>query len=310
MNKKMIDALNDCLQRMEHGESLDSVLVGYPHLAAQLRPLLMTAVRVRSANQELVPPNLLSRQRSRGLNLAADLHHRKIRHPLYRGFGRTAVAFLSVIVILVMSSNGLLVASAHSIPGDSLYPFKRSVELTQLNFVSDLTQRQILEQTFSERRVDETKSLITIHRIEDVDFTGVVMSQSGDQWLVSGIPVVVPSQVDMDDGIEIGDDIDVQGSTDTDGNVEAMRLSLVTISDADDGQPVALPTQTPTSEPSGKSDFMETPTESAIAPAQSGEAGKQVLHSEDQQSPKYGEDRSSGETSHTSHSSSDGGGDQ
>jgi hypothetical protein len=73
MNKKLIDALDACLQRMEHGEALDSVLAGYPQMAAQLRPLLITAVRARSANPESVPQTVLARSRSRGLSLAADL---------------------------------------------------------------------------------------------------------------------------------------------------------------------------------------------------------------------------------------------
>ena len=77
MNKKLIDALDACLQKMDHGESLDSVLAGYPHLAAALRPLLITAVRARSASRESIPRTILLRQRSRGLALAEDLRRGK-----------------------------------------------------------------------------------------------------------------------------------------------------------------------------------------------------------------------------------------
>jgi hypothetical protein len=306
MNKKLVDALETCLQRMEQGEALDSVLAGYPQLAAQLRPLLVTAVRARSANREPFPQSALARSRSRGLSLAADLRQRGIHQPVLRRFWRPAVTILSVIVILVVSSNGILVASAHSIPGDTLYPLKLSVESTQLNLVSNLAQKQKLEQTFRERRLEETKSLISIRRIEDVDFTGVLTNQSGDKWLVSGIPVVITAQVDRDDGIQIGDDIDVNGSTDTAGNVEAMRLSLASVPDADEDYPVVSPTQTPTQTLTPKSDFMETPTESALIPVHSSEAGKQAMDSKDRQSTSSDGEHSSGDTYQTSRSDSEG----
>ena len=309
MNKKLVDALETCLQRMEHGEALDSALASYPQLAAQLRPLLVTAVRARSANREPFPQSALLRSRSRGLSLAADLRPRRIHQPMLRRFWRPAVTILSVIVILVVSSNGILVASAHSIPGDTLYPLKLSVESTQLNLVSNLAQRQKLEQTFRERRLEETKSLISIRRIEDVDFTGVLTSQSGDEWLVSGIPVVITAHVDRDDGIQIGDDIDVDGSTDTAGNVEAMRLSFANVPNSDEDYPGVSPTKTASATLTPKSDFMATPTKSALIPAHSGEDGNQVMDSKDRQSTSSGGEHSSGETYHTSRSNSEGEGD-
>ncbi|MGD0752921.1 MAG: DUF5667 domain-containing protein [Anaerolineales bacterium] len=305
MNKKLIDALDACLQKMDHGESLDSVLAGYPHLAAALRPLLITAVRARSASRESIPRTILLRQRSRGLALAEDLRQGKIHYKVYRRYFRPAVAVLSAIFILVMSSNGILVASAHSIPGDTLYPLKRSVESTQLQLVSNLAQRHVLEQTFSERRVEETKSLITIRRIEDVDFTGVVTSQSGDEWLVSGIPVVITVQVDKDERIEIGDDIDVQGSTDITGTVKVIHLSLTKVSGAEEGHLGLSSTPTSSPKPSGESDFTATPTESSLIPTHSGEAENQVDQSNHQQSMMLGENHSSGETFHTSRTNSE-----
>jgi hypothetical protein len=309
MNKKLVDALEACLQKMEHGETLDSVLASYPQLAAQLRPLLGTAMRARSANREPIPQTLLARSRSRGVSFAADLREGRIRPPVLGRFWRPVVTIFSVIVILAMSSNGILVASAHSIPGDTLYPLKLSVESTQLNLVSDLAQRQALEQTFRERRVDETKSLISIRRIEEVDFTGVVTSKSGDEWLVSGIPVVITAQVDKDDAIQIGDDIDVNGSTDSAGSVKALRLSLANGPDADEDYPGVSATQTASPTLTPKSDFTATPTESALNPAHSDEFGKQVVNSNDRQSKASGDDQSSGDASSNSRSNSEGGGD-
>jgi hypothetical protein len=313
MNKKMFDALEVCLQRMEHGESLDTVLASYPGLAAQLRPLLETAICARSPQSERLPVNVLARQRSRGLALAADLRQEKNHRPWLRRFWRPVLTFLSVAALLLMSSNGLLLASAHSIPGDTLYPLKRSVESTQLHLVSDPNQRQVLEQAFSERRVEETRSLINTKRVENVEFTGVVSLQSAAQWLVSGIPVVITSQTIIDESILVGDNIEVDGATNTAGDVEAIRLSLFSGPDTDDDYPALTPTPTP----SAATVVTETPTEeSSISSAESSAPQSQSVednsHTGDhdgQSTTDSHDDHSSGETRSTQHPDSEGGDD-
>ena len=313
MNNKLFDALEICLQRMEHGESLDSVLASYSSLAAQLRPLLETAICARSPQRERLPANVLSRQRSRGLALAADLRQGKNRRPWLSRFWRPVLTFLSVAAFLLMSSNGLLLASAHSIPGDTLYPLKRSVESTQLQLVSNPNQRLALKQAFSERRVEETRSLITNKRVENVEFTGVVSFQSAGQWLVFGIPVVITSQTIIDADIILGDTIEVDGSTNTSGDVEAIRLSLPSDPDSDDNYPSLTPSPTPSAEPV----ITETPTEessistakSSAPQSQSVEDSSHTSDHEGQSSTDSHDEHSSGKTASTPHPDSEGGGD-
>ena len=313
MNKKLFDALEVCLQRMEYGESLDSVLASYPGLAARFRPLLETAICVRSPQRERLPANILARQRSRGLALAADLRQGKNHRPWLRRFWRPVLTFLSVAAFLLMSSNGLLLASAHSIPGDTLYPLKRSVESTQLQLVSNPNQRQALEQAFSERRVEETRSLITNKRVENVEFNGVVSLQSAAQWLVSGIPVVITSQTVIDVDIDLGDTIEVDGSTNLSGDVEAISLALASNPDTDDNYPGLTPTPTPSAEPV----IVETPAqessisspESSASQSQSVEDSSHTSDHEGQSSTDSHDDHSSGETRSTPHSDSESGGD-
>jgi hypothetical protein len=257
MNKRLPDALEDCLKLMEQGESLASALAYHTELAAQLRPLLEAAMRARSGRQENLPATVLARSRARLLARSEDLRQGKNRSLVQRRFWRPAWTAFAVIAILVMSSNGLLIASAHSIPGDTLYPLKRSVESTQLQLVSDPAKKQKLEHTFSERRLDETKSLITRQRVESVEFTGVVSSQSQGEWLVSGIPVIVTAQTEIDKAIGIGDEVEVYGTTNAAGDVEAIRLSLDRDSDMEDDHPGLSPTQTPSPE---DSHLEESPT--------------------------------------------------
>jgi hypothetical protein len=224
MKKSLFDALETCLQAMEKGETLDAVLSRYPDLAGELRPLLELAQRARTPGGSELPVGAISRGRVRVLSAAADL--RAARSPRFfpgRSW-RTALITLVIVLALVLGGNGLLVASAQSLPGDPLYVFKRSIEQTQLFLLFDSAQRQALQVSFSQRRVDETKSLITINRVEPVEFDGVVASQTEDGWLVSGIPVVITSQTLVDGSLQIGDSVTVSGETNSDGRVEASHL--------------------------------------------------------------------------------------
>jgi hypothetical protein len=297
---------------LEKGEPLDSVLARYPGLQAQLRPLLEAAVCARSARVENLPTTTLARQRARGLALAADLRRQKIRHPLKRYSWRPVMTVLSVLAILVMSSNGLLIASAHSIPGDTLYPLKRSVESTQLHLVSNPVEKDALERTFDERRVEETRSLIADERVEEVEFNGLVSSQSESVWEVSGIKVVITPYTQIDAGIHVGDRVDVDGSTNPSGGMDATHISLVNGPDDDTKPPQMTPTLPSGADPSGGSSLQETPTESSIGSEGSGgEANHESEGSDQSSSNTTGEhssgEHSSGDSNHDSHPDSEGG---
>lgn len=293
MNRKLTDALEKSLQRLQQGEPLDSVLAGYPHLAARLRPLLETALRARSLDQAGLPASALARQRTRGLSLAADL--RRSKRPRQLKVWRPVMTALSVIAILVLSSNGLLIASAHSIPGDTLYPLKRTVESTQLQLASGSARKQALEHTFEERRVDETRSLITDQRIEEVEFNGQVTQMSSDEWVVSGISVYLTARTRVDPGIRVGDEIDVDGVTNVTGGLNATHLSLLTSPDDDSLAP--LPAPTLSTQPAEDATVQNDSDGSSISPDSPDEGTSQPAKRDDGPSEKSSEGHDSGEKS-------------
>ncbi len=285
-----------------------------PTWPSQLRPLLETAVCARSARVESLPMTVLARQRARGLALAADLRQAKNRHPLRRDF----------------------LAPGHDGPfGDcppgheqqrspdrlgSLHPRRHPLSLEAFGRIDPIapglrpgSKKQALEHTFEERRVEETRSLITDERVEEVEFTGVVSSQSESVWEVSGIKVVITPHTQIDAGIHVGDRVDVDGSTNPSGGLDATHISLVNSHDDDDTN---LPQMTPTipsgAAPSGESSLQETPTESSIGSAGSaGEANHESEGGDQSSSNSNGEhssdEHSSGDSNHDSHPDSEGG---
>jgi hypothetical protein len=268
MNRNLANILEECIRELQGGESLESLLERYPDQAHDLRPLLEAVVLASSGKKTEVAPVLLARNRKKVLDQAAGLRSGDRSRRSGPALWRRVLITACVIAILAMSGNGLLTASAHSLPGDTLYPLKLSVEATQLQLVNNPDQKKDLEQTFNLRRVAETKSLISIHREEDVEFGGLITSIQPDGWTVSNIPIVVTAHTQIATGLTVGDEVDVHGLTNVQGNVEATSLNSSTGTSQSENDWV--PTQTGTrSEDGSHVGFTPTPGGSS-GPTRSG----------------------------------------
>ncbi len=135
-----------------------------------------------------------------------------------------------------------------------------------------------------------------------MEFTGVVSSQTDVEWIVSGIPVVITSDTDMDDGIIVGDEIDVRGSTNPAGDVEAIFLSLVNVPDPDDLPAQFSPKDASSQDESAGSNISASATETPVPDSYSNGDGSQGGGSNE---PTQSGDHHSGEDSHTGDNSYD-----
>jgi uncharacterized membrane protein YgcG len=133
---------------------------------------------------------------------------------------------------------GLGVLSQNSLPGDALYGLKRFTESARL-----LISGSSLESQFAQRRIDEIASLMTLKRAEDVTFDGTLESANGTNWRVSGLTVTVATTTPGSFAVNVGDEIEVQGSTTTQGDLVARIITLI-------AKGKAMPTNTPTFTPS------------------------------------------------------------
>lgn len=53
INDQLVDAFNDCIDRLNRGDSIDNILSDYPDLATQLRPMLVAGLVVKKARYPL-----------------------------------------------------------------------------------------------------------------------------------------------------------------------------------------------------------------------------------------------------------------
>lgn len=221
---KLFDALDVCLQEIENGADLESVLARYPDLAGELRPILKTAMKAKAASVLEPSVEVVRRGRARVLQQASVMREVKAapRRRVIPAFQRLAISF-SLAALLLMSSTGLLNASASALPGENLYPVKRGWENIRLFLIFDQQARNLLKFEFENERLYEVSKLLAEGRGETIQFAGIFMQLSGKTY-VSGVPVLLPAGMDVPTE---GASVIVSGRTNSQGIVEIISLELM-----------------------------------------------------------------------------------
>ena len=128
------------------------------------------------------------RQQVRAAYGAAELREAK-RAPRQRSwlFAIRPVAVTFVLAIFLLTGTGLVRASSTTLPGDNLYPVKRTWEDLTFLFIAK-EDHDTLELAYETERVEEINELLAEGRTETVSFSGYVNSQVDGQWTVAGVP--------------------------------------------------------------------------------------------------------------------------
>lgn len=280
---KLYDALENCLEAIEQGAGLEQSLQRYPNLAGELRPLLEAALTARSASRVHVPLEVRRRGRGRLISQVQILEESgggRVRRAIPM-FPRLAASII-LVTALVLTSTGLVSASSGSLPGQQLYPVKRTWETVRLLFVFSPEQRDLLQSGYNQERIDETSELLGRRLAAPISFSGILASQSDGQWLVSGIPVSVTGSTIVPAGpLWVGVPITINGITRADGQVEAQHIdvlepgsSLPPLAPSEDTESeLKSPTQTGVS-----STPVPTPTMRAAQPAPSATEGEHTSY--------------------------------
>jgi hypothetical protein len=228
MNERLYEALEVCLQAIETGADIESVLKRYPQMADELRPILEASARAQTLAISSVPENAMRRGRARVLQHAAEMRE-TVQKPRSTRFALSRLATsLALALIFILSATGLVRASNGALPGDSLYPVKRTWEGMRLFFAFSPEGREDLESEFEQIRLDEVENLLAEGRREAVAFVGSVEEQDENNWVVSGIPIRITPESRLPVApVTIGASIMVEGYTNLQGFVEAEHVELL-----------------------------------------------------------------------------------
>lgn len=229
MNDKY-DVLEVCIQEIEKGTDIDTVLARYPKYAEELRPILETSVQAIRLASLGPSPEVERRGRAKVLQYAARMREARAlpSRRLWSVPLRRVLVSLAVITMLFLGSNRLVHAASGTLPGDNLYPVKRTWEDVRVLLTFDLHSREALEIEHENERLEELYELFAEGRSAKVDFAGTVTRQNGDLWIVSKIPVVISPQTDLrTPSATVGDAVRVRGVSQADGTVLADRVELL-----------------------------------------------------------------------------------
>jgi hypothetical protein len=224
------EVLEQCLLEIEQGADMDTVLFRHPEYADELRPMLEASVMAKAMVVTAPSTEVVRRNRAKLLQRAAEMREAKVK-PSSRVWAaslRRLVVTLAVVAVLFTGSTGLVRASSNTIPGDNLYPVKRTWEDALVLFTFDPQQREQLEFEHENERLDELNELIAEGRSAEVDFSGYVTRQTGTGWRVSAISVITSPQTDLpSEPISVGAAVRVTGLMQNDGAVLAQRIKLL-----------------------------------------------------------------------------------
>ncbi len=237
------DVLDQCLDRLASGQTVEDCLAAYPAFAERLRPLLYAGLIVRRA--EAGTAEVSSAQERARQRFEQVLRQPR---PARRVLPWPALATLAAAFVLVFGLVAVMAESA--LPGEGLYGFKRLTESVRLVLPGGAG----LADEFAQRRLEEIALLLLRQQEAEVEFEGLVELIAGQDWLISRLPVFVPAAAEVAPTITLGHRVRVRGATTADGRLVAASIEDLT--------PTPLPTPTATITPTPTATLTVTATAS------------------------------------------------
>jgi hypothetical protein len=164
MAKSIETIFEECIQRMQNGESIESCLQRYPEYAPQLQDMLSTAINVAWRSSFILPdPNYKTRARMQlhGAMYAIQQEKQFQNTGKVRSFKFQHVWIPAAICIciLLFGSVGTAAAATESMPDQPLYPVKLVTEQVQMALAFSEDDKAMLNVKMAENRSKEIAAM-------------------------------------------------------------------------------------------------------------------------------------------------------
>lgn len=239
-NDNLIEIFDDCVTRMDRGETIEDCLRSYPQHATTLQPML-EATRIPRRAQ--APSDEVNRSQQRvGQQFEQALNQPyRLHQPSSFPLSRLAAVIVLVFFLGSLLTTGAVIVAQDAIPGDTLYGVKRLSEQMRLIVAQDETA---LREEFAQRRIEETRQVINIGRETTVQFSGVI-EQIGDMSIaIAGLEVETTSEIRTIELLE-GMRVEILARTTVNQQIIASDVRILDLPD-----PIVQPNATPTTEAS------------------------------------------------------------
>lgn len=254
MSRNFDALVEETLTALDQGESVDSLLARYPEEAHALAPLLSTAARCRQTLAFAEPPSqqALAAGRHRFLEEAARRRAALAPRPrfslparLWPSLWPRLAPALAAVALVILVGGWATMASAHSLPGDPLYPVKLTSEQARLALTFDPAVRTELAARYAEERRQEARVVAALGRRVSVRFQGVLEHFDAESWTVGGLTVALDEQTRGEGVPVLGATVAVRAWSPGDGTLRARHLRVLPPAPPAGATPTSSPTQTP-----------------------------------------------------------------
>jgi hypothetical protein len=155
-DREFENILDECLDNMLRGKSIEQCLADYPDHAAALEPMLRTAFRAKMATNIRPRPEFKDRARHQFQAAIREMDVKPV--PTRRGFFpslKPAWIALAALVAIVIAGGGTVYAAGNALPDSPLYPIKMATEQVRLFLTpSDIGKAELYAE-FADKRVEE-----------------------------------------------------------------------------------------------------------------------------------------------------------
>jgi len=280
VNRDFEVVLEEAISSLKRGDVVEDCLARYPEYAGRLEPLLRLAAFNMRVLAYIEPPSEASLAAGKRRLLAVAAQRKPVfqpRGPLnlfplpMRSLATAALIMLLLVVVgcglMVMVGGGLAMTSAHSLPGDLLYPAKLSTERARLLLTFDTQTRDQLQAEFAQERRAEVIAILEAGRRVSVRFKGALDSFDDLVWIVGGLEVTLDANTLIEGIPVVGATVAVEGLALGDGSLLAVRLTVKGAEEIPGAtvtpSPTAIsrPTMTPTMPSSPRETHTPHPTE-------------------------------------------------
>lgn len=149
--------LDDCLQRLQNGESIGECLARYPEQAANLAPMLTAATQL----QTLAGFSLNEAQRLQGKVALRETLAKPAGTSLWSGWRSLRGSVLAGAVAVLLLILGTTTVVATSEPGDLGYPLRIVIERAPVLLATTEVRRSATELSVADRRLAELEDQIS-----------------------------------------------------------------------------------------------------------------------------------------------------
>ena len=236
----LIEALAD----LEAGLPLEEILSRYPQQAEQLRPILQTGAQLSTLP---VAHSLSAQAASRDafLRQATALRHQEHRVVAPLSLWRRLALSLASLAVVVMILGGVVAGAAQeALPGQALYPVKRTLEEVRLSLASDPAGQEALQAQFRAERQEEINALLAAGLEGTVECEGALQALAADSWIIDDLEVAIGSTTTISGTPQIGST--VRGTCQVTGGQVVGKMLRVETQRHPAPSPSATPTATAT----------------------------------------------------------------